>query len=99
MLAGQCGGFAAQPEGVLALDEDVVAVIFPFLPLLVQERRVAHQPLGLIEVRGLAGPFDVVGLEPDGPFAGVLAGEETGQPGGPDVGVIASLRHVTAPPG
>ena len=28
----------------------------------------------------------MVGLEPDGPFARVLAGQQPGQPGGPDVG-------------
>ena len=34
-----------------------------------------------------------------GPLAGVLARQETGQPGSPDVGVFASLRHVAVPPG
>ena len=37
---------------------------------------VAGQPLGLVEVRGRLGPVLVVGLEPDGPLAGVLAGEQ-----------------------
>ena len=48
--AGQYGGLPAQPEGVLALDVDGVAAFEPFLALLVQQRRVAHQPLGLVEV-------------------------------------------------
>ena len=67
-----------------------MAADFPFLPLLVQQRRVAHQPSGLVEVGGLAGPFDVVGLEPNTPLVGVLAGEEVWEPGGPDVRVLAT---------
>ena len=34
------------------------------------------------------------GLEPDGPFARVFAGQQPGQPGGPDVGVFAALSHL-----
>ena len=37
------------------------------------------------------GPVLVMGLEPDGPLARVLAGQQPGQPGGPDVGVFAAL--------
>ena len=84
--AAQSRGSSPQPEGVLPFDVDGVAAVFRFLPLLVQQRRVAHQPLGLVEVGGLLGPFDVMGFEPDGPLAGVFAGQEAGQPGGPDVG-------------
>ena len=52
------------------------------------------EPVGLVEVGWLLGPILVVGFEPDGPLAGPFAGEETGQPGGPDVGEIAlSGRH------
>ena len=32
------------------------------------------------------GPVLMVGLEPNGPLARVLAGQQPGQPGGPDVG-------------
>ena len=53
-----------------------MAVVELFLAMLVQQRRVAHQPLGLVAVGGLAGPVGIVGLEPDGPLAGVFAGEE-----------------------
>ena len=43
-------------EGILDLDVDVVALVEPLLALLVQQCRVAHEPLGLVEVGGLAGP-------------------------------------------
>ena len=58
---------------------------------------MVEQPLGLVKVRWLAGPVLVMGLELDRPFAGALAGDETWKPGGPDVGVVSSLRHDTAP--
>ena len=71
--AGQRGGLPAQPEGVLAFDENGAGVGFPLDLLLVEQRRVAHQPCGLVEVGRYPLPVLVVGLEPDGPLAGVLA--------------------------
>ena len=53
---------------------------------------MVEQPLGLVEV-GQGSGLALVGLEPDGPFARVLAGQQPRQPGGPDVGVFAALRQ------
>ena len=49
--------------------------------------RVSPEPLGQVEVRGHSGPGVVVvlSLEPGGPSAGGIAGEETGRPGDPQV--------------
>ena len=47
---------------------------------------MVQPPLGLVELGRGSGPVLVMGLEPDGPFARVLAGQQPGQPGGPDVG-------------
>ena len=52
---------------------------------------MVQHPLGLVELGRASGPVLVVGLEPDGPFAGILARQETGQPGGAEVGVFAAL--------
>ena len=52
---------------------------------------MVQHPLGLVELGRGSGPVLVVGLEPDGPFAGILAGQQPGQPGGSDVGVFAAL--------
>ena len=53
---------------------------------LVQEGSAVQQPPGLVEVRWTAAPVLVIGFELNGPLAGVLAGQEAGKPGGPDVG-------------
>ena len=42
--------------------------------------------LGVAEFGRDLGPVLVMGLEPDRPFARVLAGQQHGQPGGPNVG-------------
>ena len=41
-------------KGVLALDADVVAALDPPVSVLVQERGMAGEPVGLVEVGGLA---------------------------------------------
>lgn len=74
--AGEGGCAAAKLEAVLGFDVNVVAVFFPLGFLLVQVGGVVEQPLGLVKVTGLSGPTLVVGLEPDGLLAGVLAGQE-----------------------
>ena len=58
---------------------------------------MTHEPRGLVEVGGRLRPVLVVGFEPHAPLAHVLAGEQFGQPGSPDVGAISSLRHDDAP--
>ncbi len=95
--AGQGGGLLPQPEGVLALNVEAVTRGFPFLTLPVQQRRVVEQPLCLVEVRGRLGPVPVVGLEPGGSLAPVFACQQAAHLGGPDVGVLSSLRHDMAP--
>ena len=45
---------------------------------------------------GVLVQFLVVSLEPDGPLARVLAGQQPWQPGGPDVGVFAVLCQGSA---
>ena len=52
---------------------------------------VEHEPLGMVEFGRGPGPSVVVGIEPAGPFARVLAGQQPGQPGGAEVGVFAAL--------
>lgn len=51
---------------------------FPIPDDYVGEGGEFEQPLSLVEVRRLAGPVDVMGFEPDGPFAGVLARQKAG---------------------
>ena len=46
---------------------------------------MVEHPLGLVEVAGGLGPVLVVGPKPTCPLAGGLAGEQPGEPGGPDV--------------
>ncbi len=93
--AGQRCRFAAEFKPVLSLDIDVEAADFPVGSALVEQCGMGEQPLCLVEVGRLPGPVPVVGLEPDGPFAGVLTGEQARQPGGPDVGMFAlSSRHI-----
>ena len=92
--ASQRRGLAAEFKPVLCFDVDLKAADRPVLDSLVDEGGVVEHPLGLVEVRWDAFPALVMGLEPDGPLAGVLTGEEAGQPGGPDVGeVAANSRH------
>ena len=55
---------------------------------------MVQPPLGLVELGRGSGPVLVMGLEPDGPFARVLAGQQPGQPGGPDVGGFSRDGHV-----
>ena len=55
---------------------------------------MAGKPIGLVEVGGFTVPALVARFDPDGPFAGSFAGEQPGEPGGPDVGEIALCsRH------
>ena len=75
-LAGEDGGLAAEAEGVLTLDAGFVSALDPEVALLVEQLGVVGQPLGLVEVGGWLRPVLVMGLEPDGPLAGVLAGEQ-----------------------
>ena len=96
-LAGEGSGLSAEVEGVLVLNADVVASLGPLVSLLVEEARMVGKPVGLVEVGRLLGPALMVGFEPDGPLAGVLAGEQAWKSGGPDVGVFSSLWHDTAP--
>ena len=58
-----------------------------------------EHPLGVFEVGGRLGPVLVVGAEPSGPLALVLAGEELGELGGPDVGVFAGRGMLGSPGG
>ena len=55
---------------------------------------MVQRPLGLVEVGRDPGPVLVMGLESDGPFARVLAGQQPGQPGGPHVGGFSQDGHV-----
>lgn len=73
--AGQGGGLAAELEPVLAFNVHLKPTDLPIPDSLVDEGGVFEHPLGLVEVGGLAGPVSVAGLEPNGPFAGVLAGQ------------------------
>ena len=78
-------------EAVLSLDVHIKATVLPVYFSLVEESSVVQHPLGLVELGRGSGPVLVMGLEPDGPFTRVLAGQQLGQPGGPDVGVFAAL--------
>ena len=96
-LAGDGGGGAAEAEEILVLGVDVVADVLEALPLPVHQGGVLEHPRGAVEVGGRLCPALVVGLEPSGPLTGVLAGEELGQGGYPDVGAAgASLDHWAA---
>ena len=55
---------------------------------------MVQPPLGLVELGRGSGPVLVMGLEPDGPFARVLAGQQPGQLGGPDVRRFSRDGHV-----
>ena len=81
----------AEAEGVLVLEADVVTAMGPLVSLLVEQSGMPGKPVGLVEVGRFTVPALVMGFEPDGSFAGVLAGQQPGQPGGPDVGVFAAL--------
>ena len=54
---------------------------------------MVQHPLGAVEVRWRFGPVLVVGAEPPGPLAVGLSGEQSGEPGGPYVGVFSGLGH------
>ena len=88
--AGQCGGLPTQPEGVLIFDENGAAVGCPLSLLLIEQCPVAHQTLGLVEVRGWPRPVLIKGFGPVGPFAVVFAGGKAGQPSGYDVRMYAT---------
>ena len=96
-LAGEGGGVTAELEGVLAFEADVVAAPGPLVSLLVEQFGMAGEPVSLVEVGRLTVLALVTGFEPDGPFAEAFPGQEAGEPGGPDVGEVSSLRHDTAP--
>ena len=85
---------AVEFEAVLSFDVHIKATVLPVCFSLVEERGVVQHPLRLIEVGRDLGPVLLVGLEPDGPLAGVLAGQQPGQPGGPDVGGFSRDGHV-----
>ena len=69
---------ALELEAVLSLDGHAVVAEFPFCFSLVEERSVVQNPLGLVEVRRDPSLVPVVSLEPNGPFARVLAGLQPG---------------------
>ena len=74
-LAGEGGGLPAEAEGVLVLEADVVAAVGPLVSLLVEQGGMPGEPVGLVEVGGRFSLALVMGFEPDGPFARVLAGQ------------------------
>ena len=57
---------------------DGVAAVQKLMPGVGQQGGMLNLPLGEIEVGGLLCVALVVDLEPDGPFAGAFAGEESG---------------------
>ena len=73
--AGEGCGSAAEFKPVLSLDVDVVAADGPVGDAFVEQRGVVEHPLGLVEIGWDTFPTLVMCLEPDGPLAGVLAGE------------------------
>ena len=75
-LARQHRCSAAELEAVLSLDVHIKATMLPVCFSLVEERGVVQPPLGLVELGRGSGPVLVMGLEPDGPLAGVLAGQQ-----------------------
>ena len=68
---------------------------------VVDHRRVGHLPPGPVEVPGdlLPAAALVAGPEPARPFAGVLPGQQFGEPGDPEVGAVPAQPCHTAPPG
>ena len=77
-LAGEVGGLTAEAESVLVLEADLVTAVRPPVSLLVDQSGMAGKPVGLVEVGRFTVPALVMGFEPDGPFAGSFAGQETG---------------------
>ena len=77
-LAREDGGLSAESESVLVLEAYVVAAVGPLVSLLVEQGGMLREPVGLVEVGRFTVPALVMGFEPDGPFAGSLAGQETG---------------------
>ena len=57
---------------------------------------MVQHPFSLVEFGRGSGPLPVVSLEPGGPLARVFAGQQPGQPGGPDVGVFVALGQGSA---
>ena len=89
---------AVEFKRVLGLGVDGVTTEGPVGDALVEERGVVEHSLGLVEVRRDAFPALVMGLEPNGPLAGVLTGERARQPSCPDVckgNLVALPRHGT----
>ena len=91
--SGQRGRLATQSDIVLSFGIHLVAVFFLFGLFLSQQRCVLHEPIGLVEDGRDLVPFLKMGFEPNGPFAGIVAGQQLGQPGGPDVGRFARDRQ------
>ena len=75
-LAGNGGGSAVEPEEVLVLRGDFVADLLEAVSFLVDQGGVLERPRGGVEVGWRFGPVLVMGAEPVGPLAGILAGEE-----------------------
>ena len=67
---------AAEFKSVLRLNLDFEAADFPVLDSFVDEAVWSSSHWARSKSGGLAGPVLVMGLEPDGPSAGVVAGEE-----------------------
>ena len=89
-LAPQGGRLAPEGEAVLVLGEHRVSSFLPVLPALVESGRMFQLPTDQVEGAGdlLPAPSLVLGPEPGSPLAGVLAGQELGEPGYPDVGAV-----------
>ena len=77
-LAGEGCRVPAEAESVLVLEADVVTAMGPLVSLLVEQSGMPREPVGLVESGRFTVPALVMGFEPDGPFAGSLAGQETG---------------------
>lgn len=84
-------------EDALVLDRYGVTAVLPVRPLVVEQRCVAGEPLGLVEIGACPGPTTVIGPEPTGPVARVLTGNQAWWPGGPGVRVLPALGHGAAP--
>ena len=77
-LSGDGGGGASQAEEVLVLGVDLVADDLETIPFPVDQGGVLEHPAGAVEIGGRLLPVLVMGLEPTGPLAGVLAGQQLG---------------------
>ena len=98
-LAAQGGRLAPEGEAVLVLCEHRVSPFLPVLPALVESGRMLQLPTDQVEGAGdpIPAPSFVLGPEPRSPLAGVLAGQQLGEPGYPDVGAVPQQGHLRFP--